>query len=227
MFCHPFDLRKRLASGSIKGTLHAAPLANLSLDELGEVPEELKLLHSFYREIYAELESSPPTSVHRIVIPNLLSPALYSSGVGNSQVMRRFFLGLRALLAKFPKKVTAMISMHTDLYPRHSGLVRWMERMCDGVIELAVLPARPMSTLGDELEDPDPIQGMVNVYKMPVYHDKVFPTAAELECFAGDRAFSLSASKGLVIKPYSLPPVEDTQSKGKSPASATKEGLDF
>lgn len=47
---------------------------------------------------------------------------------------------------------------------------------------------------------------MLKIHRLPIFHEKGGGSAG----FAGDDlAFSLSRRKGLVIKPYSLPPVED------------------
>lgn len=66
---------------------------------------------------------------------------------------------------------------------------------------------------------------MFKVYTLPVYHEKG-GGGAESGQFRENLSFSLSASKGLVIKPYSLTPMlEDEQEK---PSAAPKnDGLDF
>jgi elongator complex protein 4 len=52
---------------------------------------------------------------------------------------------------------------------------------------------------------------MLKVHRLPILHEKgggVF----ELDGLEGDLAFTLSRRKGLVIKPFSLPPVDgDTE----------------
>jgi elongator complex protein 4 len=59
-----------------------------------------------------------------------------------------------------------------------------------------------------------------------VYHEKG-GGGAENNHFREDLSFSLSASKGLVIKPFSLPPLGEEGSHEKSPASTVKDGMDF
>ena len=73
---------------------------------------------------------------------------------------------------------------------------------------------------------------MMTVHRLPVYHEKG-GGSSEVIGVTGDMVFSLSKRKGLVIKPYTLPPMEDdteTQQKGVNNASgdtATKVSLEF
>ena len=94
-----------------------------------------------------------------------------------------------------------------------------MELLSDGVLELAPFPpalvatraAPNASTLQEE-----PPQGMVKIYRLPVFHEKG-GGGGEASGFGDDLAFTLSKRRGLVIKPYSLSPVEgesDAQQAG-------------
>ena len=53
----------------------------------------------------------------------------------------------------------------------------------------------------------EPAQGMLKIRRLPVFHEKG-GGGGEASGFGDDLAFSLSRRKGLIIKPYSLPPVE-------------------
>ena len=126
-----------------------------------------------------------------------------------------------------------MVSLPLSLFPRISGLVRWMELLSDGVIELAPFPHsyghdpplnNPSSTEAEAEEQPP--QGLLKFHRLPVFHATGVGTNAETE----DWAFSLSRRK-LVIKPYSLPPIDgDTQAQQGSGAESSQpkaEELEF
>ncbi|KAK1766778.1 Elongator complex protein 4 [Phialemonium atrogriseum] len=226
-FCHSFDLTKRLASGSIKGAIHATPSASpmsLSLEPSGP----LSPFKAFLGNLQAKLAASDRSVIHRVVIPSLLSPTLYTSGSCAPGEVLQFLHGLRALLRQYSAQVTALLALPISLFPRSSGLTRWMELLCDGVIELVPLPANSPALSAEKLDSKsaDQNQGLLRVHSLPIYHEKG-GGGAEGNHFRENLTFSLSASKGLVIKPFSLPPLGEEGQKEKSPASTVKDGMDF
>ncbi|KAL1845075.1 hypothetical protein VTK73DRAFT_1183 [Phialemonium thermophilum] len=231
-FCHSFDLSKRLASSSIKGSLRAMPSMSPTSMSL-EASATPSPFGRFLSSLEADLVGSAASVVHRVAIPSLLAPTLYASSCCRPKELLQFLHGLRALLRRFRTRLTAMISLPISLFPRSSGLTRWMELVCDGVIELVPLPpdspafASPARSAKTDPKAADQSQGLLIVHSLPVYHEKG-GGGAESNHFRENLVFSLSASKGLVIKPFSLPPLggEDSD-KGKSPASTVKDGLDF
>jgi elongator complex protein 4 len=89
-------------------------------------------------------------------------------------------------------------------------LTRWMELLSDGVLELAPFPSSAIaikSTPGISTVHEEPPQGMLKIHRLPVFHEKG-GGGGEASGFGDDLAFTLSRRKGLVIKPFSLPPVE-------------------
>lgn len=121
------------------------------------------------------------------------------------------------------------------LYPRSTGLTRWMEILSDGVLELAPFPSTslavktaPSATTIQE----EPPQGMLKVHRLPVFHERG-GGGGEASGFGDDLAFTLSRRKGLVIKPFSLPPVEgDTEAQAQGGletdhGKATKVDIEF
>jgi elongator complex protein 4 len=166
--------------------------------------------------------------IHRIVIPSLLSPTLYSPGACQPSEVLRFLHALRALLRQHSTQLTAIVTLPVSLFPRSDGLTRWMELLSDGVIELIPLPANPGApppSTGDS-KDEDKSQGLLRVHSLPIYHEKG-GGGAEHNHFREDLTFSLSASKGMVIRPFSLPPLGEEGQPEKSPASTVKDGIDF
>lgn len=228
MFCHTFDLTKRLVAASITGTITATPASNppsLSL-EAKEPPSSFKL---FIRNLQNRLQSAPPSSIHRVVVPSLLSPTLYTPGTCRPAEVLQFLHALRALLRRYSGQLTALITFPVTLFPRGNGVTRWAELLCDGVLEMVPLPpklgAAPPSS-GGTSKVQDQSQGILRVHSLPVYHEKG-GGGAESNHFREDLSFHLSSTKGLVIQPYVLPPMEEEDHKEKSPASTVKDGIEF
>ncbi|KUI68285.1 Elongator complex protein 4 [Cytospora mali] len=228
VFCHAFDLTKRLASASIKGTIAATPASNppsLSF-EAKEPPSPFKI---FIRNLQSKLQSAPPSSIHRVVVPSLLSPTLYTPGACRPTEVLQFMHALRALLRQYCGQLTALITFPVTLFPRANGVTRWIELLSDGVLEMVPLPpklgAAPPSS-GNASKVQEQSQGILRVHSLPIFHEKG-GGGAENNHFREDLSFHLSSTKGLVIQPYVLPPMEDEDHKEKSPASTVKDGIEF
>ncbi|KAK0629934.1 Elongator complex protein 4 [Bombardia bombarda] len=232
IFCHSFDLTKRLITPSCKGTLQMTPTTGPPTLDRAISSSESSPFKLIIKHLQAKLEASPPTVIHRLIIPSLMSPSLYASGCSRPSEILQFLHAVRALLRQYNTSLTALITLPTSLFPRSSGLIRWIELLCDGVVELIPLPASPAATAPPSSSDRanpragDQPQGLLRVHTLPVYHEKG-GGGAETGSFRENLSFSLSASKGLQIKPYSLPPMEEEEKKEKSPASAIKDGLEF
>lgn len=227
-YCHSFDLAKRLAPGDIKGALHAYPSIDPRTMSLDAPASSGSFLPAFIQTIQGRITAGGPSATHRIVIPNLLSPTMYSPTACHPSEVLRFLHALRALLRQHSAQLTALITLPLSLFPRNNGLTRWMELLSDGVIELIPLPANPGAappSSGDS-KTVDKSQGLLRVHSLPIYHEKG-GGGAENNHFREDLTFSLSASKGMVIKPFSLPPLGEEGVAEKSPASTVKDGIDF
>lgn len=84
-----------------------------------------------------------------------------------------------------------------------------MELLSDGVLELAPFPSTAVatkSTPGAATAQEEPPQGMLKIHRLPIFHEKG-GGGGEASGFGDDLAFTLSRRKGLVIKPFSLPPI--------------------
>jgi elongator complex protein 4 len=165
----------------------------------------------------------------------LLSPAAYPPHASRPEHLLQFLHALRALLRKYPTQLTALITLPLTLYPRSAGLTRWIEILCDGVLELAPFPANSanasLNTSGAATAQEEPPQGMLKIHRLPIFHEKG-GGGGESGGLGDDLAFTLSRRKGLVIKPFSLPPVEgdtDSQQAGLEGdhGKATKVDIEF
>ncbi|KAI9827174.1 MAG: hypothetical protein M1832_005310 [Thelocarpon impressellum] len=186
-FCHVFDLAKRLAIPS-PSPLHFIPVSSAD-DPFASVLDALS----------TSLSSATPTT-HRLVIPSLLSPGLYPAHASRPHLLLGFLHALRALLREHAGRLTAMLSLPLALHPRASGLVRWAELLCDGVLELA-----PFAHLDDAAHEERP-QGMLRIHSLPLFHERGGGAAGGGNV-GHDLAFTLSRRR-FAIRPYSLPPVD-------------------
>lgn len=176
--------------------------------------------------------TSSPATIHRVIIPALLSPAFYPPHASSPQHVLQFLHSLRSLLRQHSACLTAMITLPLSLYPRSLGLVRWIELLSDGVLELAPFPhnidiSSSTTTLGAATAQEEKPQGMVRVHRLPVFHE-VGGGGSRNEGVSDDLAFTVSRKK-FAIKPFRLPPVEgdsDAQ-RGNLDGNATSVNLDF
>ena len=217
-FCHSFDLTKRLTLPS------SGALNFLKISPSAENPFP-SILHALTQDI----ASSPPNTVHRLIVPTLLSPALFPPSASHPTHLLPFLHALRALLRRFPTRLSAMLTLPLSLYPRSTGLVRWIENLCDGVLELAPFPhsvdiGTPLTTSSGTGKNEEKPQGMLRIHRLPVLTEKGGGGGG-----GDDLAFSLSR-KRFVIKPFSLPPIEGDQDAQKGEAEGGKAGradIDF
>ncbi|CAF9941933.1 hypothetical protein IMSHALPRED_003105 [Imshaugia aleurites] len=211
-FCHSFDLTKRLslpASGAITfTTIH---------------PTVDNLFTSILQSTTQAIASSLPNTIHRLIIPTLLSPALFPPSASHPRHLLPFLHSIRALLRQHPTRLSAMLTLPLSLYPRSTGLVCWIEHLCDGVLELApfphsIDPEPPLTTSSGSSKAEEKPQGMLKIHRLPVLTEKGGGSGG-----GDDLAFSLTRRK-FVIKPFSLPPVEGDQEAQKGEAEGGKVG---
>ncbi|KAI0538082.1 Elongator complex protein 4 [Xylaria digitata] len=221
-FCHSFDLTKRLDPGDSKGQINFYQ----SMTIPGPRNQQTSPFKSFIKDLSLKLANSPPSLVHRVIVPNLLSPTMYSSSFSLPQEVLQFLHALRALLRQYSKNLTVLLTLPLSLYPRTTGLVRWMELLCDGVLELIPLQSttihKPPPSSKSDGKDDEKVQGLVKVHSLPIFHEKGGGSHSALD----DQSFSLSRSKGLIIKPFYLPPADGDENEPKAGDSG-KPSMDF
>ena len=222
VFCHNFDLTQRL-------TISAPNIFNFIPVYFGD--GQASPFRAIIESLDRQLTSSPAT-IHRVIIPALLSPALYPPYASDPQHVLQFLQSLRFLLRQHSARLTAMITLPLSLYPRSSGLVRWIEILSDGVLELASFPynidsSSSSTTLGAATAQEEKPQGMVKIHRLPVFHE-TGGGGSRNEGVSDDLAFTVGRKK-FEIKPFSLPPVEgDSEAqRGDSDRKAKSVNLDF
>ncbi|KAH7327842.1 Elongator complex protein 4 [Stachybotrys elegans] len=218
-FCHSFDLTKRLEHSAMKGQLHVCPSSD---------PLSARSAPSVFKRFLSDLSSKlarSPTSVHRIVIPNLLSPTVYASTACRPQEVLQFLHGLRGLLRQFSTRTTALITLPISLHPRSSGLVRWIELLSDGVLEL--VPLQHQNKIARDLPGEDKTQGLLRTHSLPGFQEK--GGGLDGLWMRDDLSFRLSSSNGLVITPFTLPPVgeDENPDKGSKAGEGKNQSLEF
>jgi len=198
IFCHTFDLAKRLLLpvGAMVNYIPIPQTAGASL------------FPAILQNIQNRIVSSPPYKIHRVIIPSLLSPALYPTSACPPTSVLQFLHSLRALLRQNASRLTAITSLSLTLYPRTTGLVRWMEILSDGVLELSPFPydhSQSLSTSQRATKDEERAQGMFIVHKLPVFYEKGGGSGGD--DLGEDLTFTLSRRRFVIAK-FSLPPVE-------------------
>lgn len=146
---------------------------------------------SIHKRLQSAIASSPPNTVHRIVIPSLLNPTMYPPEASQPDNVLPFLHSLRALMTTSNARITTMITVPLSLFPRASGLVRWMELISDGVVELCPFPhsADALATSGAATSQEEPPQGMLKIHRLPVLHER---GGGNDQNIGQDWAFSLS-----------------------------------
>lgn len=183
---------------------------------------------SIHKRLQSAIASSPPNTVHRIVIPSLLNPTMYPPEASQPDNVLPFLHSLRALMTTSNARITTMITVPLSLFPRASGLVRWMELISDGVVELCPFPhsADALATSGAATSQEEAPQGMLKIHRLPVLHER---GGGNDQNIGQDWAFSLSRRR-FEIKPFSLPPEEgdkEAQGGGAPGRMPKKEDLEF
>ncbi|KAF4337699.1 elongator complex 4 [Fusarium beomiforme] len=163
-FCHGFDLTKRLENSAIKGQLHTTPVEG-PLASPTNTP-----FHKFITDVASKIKNSSPSTIHRIVVPSLLSPTLYNSAASQPKEVLKFLHALRAILRQFSTQATAFVTIPVTLFPRSTGLTRWMELLSDGVLEL--IPLQHQAPVVREPGSEDKGQGFLRAHSLPVFHEK-------------------------------------------------------
>ncbi|GAB7343079.1 hypothetical protein MBLNU457_1162t2 [Dothideomycetes sp. NU457] len=227
-FCHAFDLAKRLTIPPSASIHHIS----ISLAASASASPFSNVLQSLTKS----LQQSAPTAIHRLVIPTILSPALYPPSAGHPHHLLQFLHSLRSLLRQHPTRLTVMATLPSELYPRSTGLVRWAEHLADGVIELTPFPhlmdaSTSLAESGGARAVEDQPQGMLKFHKIPVTTER--GGGGSGSGIGDDLAFTLSRRK-FVIRPFSLPPMEgDTDAQQGAPSGegalgkATKVDIEF
>lgn len=217
-FCHTFDLSKRLVH---------PPTAQIKF--LHPDPNPTKnCFASILSELTSVVNSTTPDTIHRFIVPSLMSPALYPLHSSLPEQILSFQHSIRKLLAAYPKRLTLIQTLPLSLYPRSSGLTKWIELLSDGVYELTPFPHSADAEFAKS-RDPntkeEPPQGLLRVHRLPILHDLGSGTPLA----DTDWTFTLSRRK-FTIKPFNLPPIEgdtDAQQAAPKDEQPKKADMDF
>ncbi|KAI7495819.1 paxneb protein [Hortaea werneckii] len=221
-FCHTFDLTKRLT---------IPPTARINHIPL---KSPTKPFESIIPSLDQAIQTLPPGTLHRLVIPTVLSPALWPPTASRPENFLHFLHSLQALLQKHPTRLTAMLTLPLELQPRSSGLTRWAELFSDGVLELTPFPhlmdASRSSGLAESGgaragKDEQP-QGMLKVHKLPITTARGEGGAGPGNTIGEDLAFTVSRRK-FEIRPFSHPWHDQSSSSSSSAALLEPDGADF
>jgi elongator complex protein 4 len=217
-FCHSFDLSKRITL-PVDAKINHIPIDPRSPFET--------IISSLARD----LQRSPPSIAHRLVVPSMLSPALYPPTASHPSLVLKFLHSLRALLRSNSDRLSIVLTLPLELFPRASGLVRWAEILSDGIIELTPFPhlmdayeEHARSDTAKEGEEQP--QGLARIHKLPLIAERGEGGAGAGNSMGEDLAFVVSRRK-FVLKPFSLPPIEGDQDAQKEGGKLTGKDIEF
>ncbi|WPG98869.1 Hypothetical protein R9X50_00166700 [Acrodontium crateriforme] len=218
-FCHSFDLTKRLVIPP-----------DAKINHISIAPTS-RPLDSVIKSLSRSLQSSPAHTIHRLVVPTILSPALWPPNTARPEIFLQFLHSLRSLLHEYSNSFTCMLTLPLELYPRTSGLVRWAEILSDGVLELTPFPhlmdaSNSLVESGGARGNDEQPQGMLKVHKLPVNTERGEGGAGAGNSMGDDLAFTVSR-RHFKIKPFSLPPVEGDQEAQQEAGQITKKDVEF
>ncbi len=100
-FCHVFDLTKKLEH---------PPDANISFIKVSPHPERSPF-SPILEQLHTILAESPNNSIHRLVVPSLLSPQLFPPHSSLPHNVLQFLKGVRVLLAAYSTRLVAIITL--------------------------------------------------------------------------------------------------------------------
>ncbi|KAK5118160.1 hypothetical protein LTR85_008140 [Meristemomyces frigidus] len=218
-FCHTFDLSKSLIIPQGARINHIA------------ITLSPKPFDAVLQSLTQTLKASSSDTVHRLVLPTVLSPALWPTHATRPEDFLQFLHSLRSLLHQYAGRLTAMMTLPLELHPRSSGLVRWAELLSDGVLELTPFPhlmnaANGFVESGGHKSNEERPQGMLKVHKLPITTERGEGGAGAGNSMGEDLAFTVSRRK-FVINPFSLPPMEGDQDAQKEGGSLTGKDVEF
>ncbi len=176
-YCHSFDLTRRFALDNRLHNLHASPPCSSSGDPFAPILASLV-------DTLAKTKG-----ILRCIVPNLLSPTTYPPNASQQKYVVKFINNLRAILRAHPSRMSLMISLPLDLYPRTSSTTAWIQILMDGVVELLPLPVT-------NYKDRDGPQGLLKIHKVPM---------TERIVMEHDLSFKVSR-KRFSVEAFSLPP---------------------
>ncbi|ODV89019.1 hypothetical protein CANCADRAFT_3656 [Tortispora caseinolytica NRRL Y-17796] len=188
------DLSKKLDPSKIRGSLTTSSTTQ-SETMLNEI---------------CKMVAENPGNIIRVLIPQFLNPALYSSTFRQPQeYIISFLLKLREFCNKYKEQLTIMFTISLSLYPRDSSLTSWIERMSDAVVHIEPFKSRA----NDAVVSQTKFQGIINVYRLPILSSR-----GSMEESIYEHAFRISRS-GFEIEEWSIPvdvEANDADSSGKS-----------
>lgn len=170
-----------------------------------------------YERILVETEkivSKFKDQVIRISIPYFLNPMVYlDKGLTNQSNVIKFIYGLKRIVRKYKNRVVLMMSVNAKLYTRDTKLIRLLESLCDGVVQLRPFP-HELNELLDRTFKREPTkihQGYLNIYKVPILSEMGLMEVREME-------YSFKNSKRrFEIEEWSIPvEADEVEEKSKS-----------
>lgn len=146
----------------------------------------------------------------RILLPNLLHPALYPPKMTQLHELIPLLHGLRSLLKKYKERCVMLSTISTSLYHNQPLFTAQIEQLFDGVIVLEPFGQEMLQFLERAYKSqPNKIQhGLVHIKKLPVFSER-----GEMHVSKSEWAFK-NGRKRFEIEEWGIP-VEDEDDSNK------------
>lgn len=160
----------------------------------------------------------------RILLPNLLHPALYPPKMSQLNELTPLLHGLRSLLKKYGNRCVMLSTISTSLYHHQPFLLSQIRQLFDSVIILQPFEQEMLQFLERAYKSqPSKVQhGLVHVLKLPVFSER-----GEMHVMKSEWAFK-NGRKKFEIEEWGIPveDTEDTTSNKKSSHQTQAHGED-
>ncbi|SCU94745.1 LANO_0E07954g1_1 [Lachancea nothofagi CBS 11611] len=199
-YSHTFDITSRLVPAPTSAELTLiSPVQTLSM-----VLAQLKAVFKKHER-----------KVIRVVIPNLLHPAMYPPKYSQLSELLPLLHGIRSIIKENGDRAVLLSTLSSDLYS-NSGcqVLPMVENMFDSVISLEPFP-QEMSQFLERVykSQPNKIQhGLVHVFKLPLLSDR-----GEMHVMRSEYAFR-NGKKKFEIEPWGIPVDDSETSESNSTA---------
>lgn len=156
----------------------------------------------------------------RILIPNILHPALYPPKMAQLKEITPLLHGLRSILKKYKTRCVMLSTISTALFSNQPIFMAQIEQLFDGVVVLEPFGQEMLQFLERAYKSqPNKIQhGLVHIKKLPVFSER-----GEMHVAKSEWAFK-NGRKRFEIEEWGIPVEDDDNSQNtQSSTSHTNE----
>ncbi|CDO95182.1 unnamed protein product [Kluyveromyces dobzhanskii CBS 2104] len=159
----------------------------------------------------------------RILLPNLLHPALYPPKMTQLHEIIPLLHGLRSILKNYKERCVLLSTISTSLFNNQPLFMAQIEQLFDGVINLEPFGQEMLQLLEKAYKSqPNKIQhGLVHIKKLPVFSER-----GEMHVAKSEWAFK-NGRKKFEIEEWGIPVEDDEDTSKKDKESPARKAQPF